>query len=223
MTFNDLITHVDQSFVRGVFVGIAVGVPVTVISGIILYFLKGFRAYLLYVIKTLCQNIRKIVKRLLVGNRRHEGKLANPENVDVQKVWSYSKRTILRVLVEELGYEYFSNREFYEVVKKLRELVGIPISRFPNDVIFPLVIEKALDGIIVFMETEPSGLVIIKLIVPRVFRVPRSGSPRNRLRMVCKSVMQRFINGQFELVLEDRDTYMLRMYLQQNWLQEDDV
>ena len=36
--------------------------------------------------------------------------------------------------------------------------------------------------------------------------------------MVCKPVMQQFIDGKFELVLEDFVTHMLRIYMQETGL-----
>ena len=218
MSLSDLFDQVDPSFVHGVVFGIAVGVPVTVISRIIFSFLRGFWANFPSGAKSILLSIGVKLKRLLASNRSSEIRLANPENVDPERVWFRSKPIILRKMKEELGYGYFSDQEIQKVAKKLGKLDGIPLNRLPDDVIFPLVLEKALDEVSVFMETEPQGLVIIKLVVPRIFRVTRSRTTCNRLRMVCKPVMQQFIDGKFELVLEDFVTHMLRIYMQETGL-----
>ena len=141
-----------------------------------------------------------------VANRRY----ADLDTIDIDKEWAYSKPIIERKIKDLIPY-------FYNMENELRifaQAVELPDNN-PLHTILPIYYEFLMSSVIPSVRDEPSGLVVVKLIVPTFFLVTHHGMRHNWFRILCSDVMRKFIDGYFEVELEDHRTYELREYMQQ--------
>ena len=147
---------------------------------------------------------------ILVSSIETEVNLANLTNLDIQQVWSSSKLTVLRLIMENYGFY----QNIQEDEKKLQDFADeheIPKS-VPSDEIIPFFYNRLLDRVRVrvFGEPERLGVIFIKMAAPQFFKAPRFGLEHDWFKNLCQDVMSQFIEGEFEVFMESEHTNMLR-------------
>ena len=156
--------------------------------------------------------------------RSSTGAIANRQfvdldSIDIEQIWANSIPIILRWMNENitsLSNVFGETEHELRIFARRKKLQFMP----PVHSILPLYFEDLIEKVTPTIEMEPSGLVIVKMIVPTFFLGTKPNLKVNWFRLMCKDAMQIFIEGNFVVILEDQQTHELRKYMQQNWLLE---